>query len=69
MKLTPEQMKWVKGNGKEKHFVTDPTKRWPKTGAHVNIPYTHVEKDSWSATELEEIQAAMDSFTKNTCIR
>ena len=40
MMLTPEQMEWIKGDGKERSLINNPYYRWPKTGSSVS--YTHL---------------------------
>ena len=65
MMLTQEQMEWIKGGGEDRSLMT--THHWPKTGKYVYIPYT--KTGGWNERELENIQAAMDAYRHNTCIR
>ena len=67
MMLTPEQMEWIKGGDIDRALMT--THLWPKTGEYVYIPYTHIKTERWSERELQNIQAGMDAYTDNTCIR
>ena len=67
MMLTEEQMEWIKGGGKDRSLMT--SHLWPKTGEYVNIPYTQIKTERWSERELQNIQAAMDAYKENTCIR
>ena len=66
MMLTQEQIDWLEGDGNERSLW--PWMNWPKTGSYVVIAYTK-EDDAWSPKENENIQAAIDSYTENTCIR
>ena len=65
--LTPEQMEWMTGDGSNRAAM--PWKSWPRSGSYVNIPYTKDDDDKWAQSENNNIQAAIDSYTENTCIR
>ena len=68
MMLTQEQMEWIKGGGEDRSLWR--TRHWPKTASDENvyIPYTKIRTDRCNERELQNIQAAMDAFSDNTCI-
>ena len=60
-------MDWVNGDGKNRALW--PWNNWPRTGSFVNIAYTRDENEPWSSEENQNIQAAIDAYKQNTCIR
>jgi hypothetical protein len=64
--LTQEQIEWMNGDGNERSLAIS---NWPRTGSYVIIPYTKDENNPWTSRENENIQAAIDSYKVNTCIR
>lgn len=53
--------------GSDRNMVSDLSRRWPKVGRNVNVPYTfHSNVDS--NTKSMALQA-MKEYEKNTCIR
>ena len=69
MMFTQEQIDWMNGDGKNRAF--SPWYHWPRTGQsnYINIPYIKDENEPWSSAENLNIQAAIDAFKDNTCIR
>ena len=63
------KMEWIKGGGEDRSLWR--TRHWPKTASDENvyIPYTKIRTDRWNERELQNIQAAMDAYRENTCIR